>query len=53
MNPSNKPQNGPAAKSKEEQQKQAARAPQAPTKEAPKTVPAQSGKPVWDKPHSS
>lgn len=34
-------------------QKQDARAPKVPTKTAPKTKPAETGKPLWDKPHSS
>ena len=34
-------------------QKQEARAPKVPTKNAPKSQPAESGKPLWDKPHSS
>jgi hypothetical protein len=35
-------------------QKEAARAPQQPHgKDAPKAKPPESGKPVWDKPHSS
>ena len=43
-----------AAAAKAEQQKQVARAPIQPHgKEAPKTKPTESGKPVWDKPHSS
>ena len=51
MNSKNKPQYQEAAKL--EQQAKAARAPQQPSKEAPKQKPAESGKPVWDKPHSS
>ncbi|MEO7413705.1 MAG: DUF2934 domain-containing protein [Opitutaceae bacterium] len=35
------------------QQKKAARAPKQPGKIAPKAKPPESGKPVWDKPHSS
>jgi hypothetical protein len=36
------------------QQKQAARAPQPQHgKNAPKVKPPESGKPIWDKPHSS
>jgi len=34
-------------------QKEAARAPHIPRHTAPKTKPAESGKPLWDKPHSS
>ena len=34
-------------------QKKDARAPQFPTKSAPKSKPAETGKPLWDKPHSS
>jgi hypothetical protein len=42
------------ASAKAEQQKKDARAPQTPHgKEAPKAKPTESGKPVWDKPHSS
>lgn len=42
------------AKAKAEQQKKAARAPQVPHgNEAPKVKPPESGKPVWDQPHSS
>lgn len=33
-------------------QKKESRAPQTPTKQAPSLTPPQSGKPVWDKPHS-
>lgn len=36
-----------------ELQKQAARAPQTPTTHAPKPKPAPTGKPIWNKPHSS
>ena len=35
------------------QQKQMARAPKLPSKTAPKALPPESGKPLWDKPHSS
>jgi hypothetical protein len=35
------------------QQKKAARAPKVPSKGAPKPLPAETGKPLWDKPHSS
>jgi hypothetical protein len=38
---------------KVEQQKKDARAPQRPIKTAPKAKSPESGKPVWDKPHSS
>ena len=34
-------------------QKQEARAPRSPTKNAPKSPPSPTGKPLWDKPHSS
>ena len=34
-------------------QKKDARAPKLPTKSAPKAQPAETGKPLWDKPHSS
>jgi hypothetical protein len=34
-------------------QKKDARAPQVPTKSAPKSKPAETGKPLWSKPHSS
>ncbi len=34
-------------------QKKDARAPKTPTKTAPKSQPAETGKPLWDKPHSS
>ena len=36
-----------------EQQKKSARAPKSPTKSAPKSAPAETGKPLWKKPHSS
>ena len=36
-----------------EQQKKTARAPKQPAKVAPKAKPAETGKPLWDKPHSS
>lgn len=51
MNPKNTPEEIAAAKA--EQQKKDARAPQSPSKEAPKPTPAETGKPVWSKPHSS
>jgi len=35
------------------QQKKTARAPKQPVKTAPKAKPPESGKPIWDKPHSS
>lgn len=35
------------------QQKKSARAPKQPAKTAPKAKPPESGKPIWDKPHSS
>lgn len=34
-------------------QKKAARAPKRPSKSAPKQPPAETGKPLWDRPHSS
>lgn len=34
-------------------QKKAGREPKMPTKSAPKAMPPVSGKPIWDKPHSS
>jgi hypothetical protein len=34
-------------------QKKEARAPKTPTKIAPKSQPAETGKPLWDRPHSS
>lgn len=34
-------------------QKKEARAPKTPTKTAPKAQPAETGKPLWDRPHSS
>jgi hypothetical protein len=34
-------------------QKKEARAPKLPTKIAPKAAPAETGKPLWDRPHSS
>jgi hypothetical protein len=43
----------PQDAAKAQQQKKAARAPQLPGKTAPKAAPAESGKPLWDKPHSS
>lgn len=43
----------PQNAAKAQQQKKAARAPQLPVKTAPKAAPAESGKPLWDKPHSS
>lgn len=42
-----------AEKAKETQQKKVARAPKVPAKTAPKGKPAETGKPLWDKPHSS
>ncbi|MET0261494.1 MAG: hypothetical protein ABW223_01255 [Rariglobus sp.] len=51
MNPKNIPDAVAAAKA--EQQKKDARAPQTPSKVAPKAQPAETGKPVWSKPHSS
>jgi hypothetical protein len=41
----------PAAKFS--QQKKDARAPKTPAKNAPRPTPPESGKPLWDKPHSS
>jgi Protein of unknown function (DUF2934) len=41
------------AEAKAALQKQEARAPKSPTKNAPKLQPAQTSKPLWDKPHSS
>ena len=38
---------------KASQQKKTARAPKLPGKTAPKSPPAETGKPLWDKPHSS
>jgi hypothetical protein len=35
------------------QQKKEARAPKLPVKGAPKPKPPETGKPLWDKPHSS
>lgn len=35
------------------QQKKAARAPKLPAKNAPKAAPPETGKPLWNKPHSS
>jgi hypothetical protein len=50
--PSKNPSATDAAKA--EQQKKEARAPQQlHMKEAPKAKPPETGKPVWDKPHSS
>ncbi|MDB6168947.1 MAG: hypothetical protein JWM88_1811 [Verrucomicrobia bacterium] len=52
MNPQEKDPDAVAAKAK--QQKDNARAPQVPHgKEALKGKPVESGKPLWDKPHSS
>lgn len=51
IHPQNKIPTNEAAKA--EQQKKEARAPQQPTKDAPKQKPPESGKPIWDKPHSS
>lgn len=44
----------PMAPSKEvtQQQKKEARLPQLPAKTAPKAMPPESGKPLWDRPHS-
>jgi hypothetical protein len=42
-----------AASQQSMQQKNAARAPQLPTHIGPKSAPAKSGKPLWDRPHSS
>lgn len=42
-----------AASAKITQQKKEARAPKVPSKTAPKLTPPESGKPLWDKPHSS
>ena len=51
-NPKDKDPDEVAAKA--EQQKKAARAPQQPHgNNAPKPKPPESGKPIWDKPHSS
>ncbi|HEX2855246.1 MAG TPA: DUF2934 domain-containing protein [Opitutaceae bacterium] len=41
------------ATAKVTQQKKEARAPKVSAKTAPKTMPPESGKPLWDKPHSS
>lgn len=44
----------PAKESSQETvQKKAARAPKRPSKSAPKQPPAETGKPLWDRPHSS
>ena len=52
MNPKVKDPDELAAKA--EQQKKEARAPQQPHgKDAPPVKPPESGKPVWDKPHST
>jgi len=52
INPKNKDPGEVAAQA--EQKKQAARAPREPhVQDAPKAKPTESGKPVWDKPHSS
>ena len=49
-----KPEDPRESAAKAEQQKKAAREPQSPhMKDAPKPKPPESGKPVWDKPHSS
>ena len=43
----------PMAQSKvAQQQKKEARQPQLPAKTAPKAMPPESGKPLWDRPHS-
>jgi hypothetical protein len=43
----------PAAQPKvSQQQKKEARSPQLPHKNAPKVTPPESGKPLWDRPHS-
>lgn len=53
MNPT-KPSHDPDdTAAKAEQKKKDARAPQKPVKTSPKAKPPESGKPVWDKPHSS
>jgi len=53
VNPKTNPDPDEAA-AKARQQKEAARAPQRPPGEdVPKPKPPESGKPVWDKPHSS
>jgi hypothetical protein len=48
-----KPQDPDEIAAKARLQRQAARAPRMPGHSAPKPTPAQSGKPIWDKPHSS
>jgi hypothetical protein len=48
-----KPQDPDDIAAKARLQRQAARAPRMPGHSAPKPTPAQSGKPIWDKPHSS
>ena len=48
-----KPEDPAAQKAKLEIQRKEARAPMMPPKSAPKMMPPQSGKPVWDRPHSS
>ena len=59
MNPSREPKSGgrqfrdPQEDEKLQQQRKAAREPQLPTKEAPKPKPPETGKPLWDKPHSA
>jgi hypothetical protein len=42
----------PLAQAKIAQQKKEARSPQVPAKSAPKPAPVESGKPLWDRPHS-
>jgi hypothetical protein len=51
--PPPKPQDPDEIATKARLQRQAARAPRMPGHSAPKPTPAQSGKPIWDKPHSS
>lgn len=54
MDNTSKPQDPADVAAKAEQQKKDARAPQQPsTPDAAKAKPPESGKPVWDKPHSS
>ena len=53
MNPPSPSKDPDDLAAKVEQQKKDARAPQRPIKRAPKAKPPESGKPVWDKPHSS
>jgi hypothetical protein len=42
----------PMAQAKVAQQRKEARLPQVPAKSAPKPMPPESGKPLWDRPHS-